>query len=453
MTNGTFRRPSIFPGLLLILLGVLFLLARFNPEFRLWHEIWRFSPVLLVLWGVAKLFDTLQAQRTNEQKPAMLTGGEAALLILVLAVLGGMTVISHIRDKHPDMSLDIGMFNQDASTVQEVPAKTIPKGAHVSISTTRGDIHVHASDEDSEVRVSATKSAHGASESAAKDRVNSVDVVIDSANGGYTVHPVSQDDSHGNVRVDLDISVPSNVVLAATTQHGDVEISGVAGAVAATSGEGNVQVHDSGSDVAARIMRGDARVLNSAGNVSVSGHGTEIEITDVKGDATVNGEFYGPIRVRNVAKTAHYTSQHGEIQVAKLTGLLELDSGSLEISDAGGAVKIATSEKSIDVENVAGKLSIVDRNSAIRVGYDDPPKEEINIANSSAGVDLTLPSEASFEINAVSTGGRADSDFEGAMINTTNDGGNGKIMGRAGTGGPKITIVTSYGKISLRKGS
>jgi hypothetical protein len=453
VTNGPFRRPSIFPGLLLILLGILFLLARFNPEFRLWHEIWRFSPVLLVLWGVAKLFDTFQASRTHEERPPMLTGGEAALLILVVAVLGGMTVISHIREAHPDMKLDIGMFNEDSSTVQELPAKTIPKGAHVAISTTRGDIHVHGSDDDTEIRVSATKAAHGASESAAKERIDSVDVVIDSANGGYTVHPVNQDDSHGNVRVDLEISVPSSVVLAATTQHGDVQISGVDGAVAATSGQGNVEVHDSGSDVAAQISQGDVRVTNATGTVSVAGKGTEIEITDVKGDANVRGEFYGPIRVRNVAKNTHYSSQKAEIQVTKLTGLLELDAGSIDVSDAGGAVKITTSDKDIDVENVAGKLTIADHNSAVRVGYDDPPKEEINIANSSAAVDLTLPTEATFEINAVSTGGKADSDFEGSMINTTNDGGNGKIMGRVGTGGPKITIATSYGQISLRKGS
>ena len=90
----------------------------------------------------------------------------------------------------------------------------------------------------------------------------------------------------------------------------------------------------------------------------VTGQGSEIEITDVMGDANVTGEFYGPIRVRNVAKNTHYSSQKAEIQVVKLTGLLELDSGSIEVSDVAGAAKLTTSEKDIDVENVAGKLTI-----------------------------------------------------------------------------------------------
>ena len=92
-------------------------------------------------------------------------------------------------------------------------------------------------------------------------------------------------------------------------------------------------MHDSGSDVSATIAKGDARIMNVKGSVRVGGRGSEIEVTDVAGDAIVSGEFYGPIRVRNVAKNTHYTSQKADVQLVHLTGLLEFDSGNIEVSD------------------------------------------------------------------------------------------------------------------------
>jgi len=58
VTNGGAQRSSIFSGLLLIVLGVLFLLARFHPDLRIWHLFWHFWPVLIILWGIAKLGTT-----------------------------------------------------------------------------------------------------------------------------------------------------------------------------------------------------------------------------------------------------------------------------------------------------------------------------------------------------------------------------------------------------------
>ena len=452
MTNGPFQRSSIFPGLLCILLGVLFLLARFNPDFRLWHVIWRFWPLLLIVWGVAKLIDNFAAQRTHENRPPLLTGGEAALLILIFFTLAGMSVLSRVRERHPDMDIDIGMFNQDATAMQELPSQAIPAGAHVTIHTDRGDVNVHAAD-DNDLRVSASKTAHGASENAAQERVNIVDVRVEKTADGYLIHPTNQDDARARVKVDLEITLPKSCVVTVNSGHGDINVAGIAGAVTAVSNQGNIEVHDSGSDVNATVAKGDARIMNVKGSVRVSGRGSEIEVTDVAGDAIVSGEFYGPIRVRNVTKNTHYTSQKADVQLVHLTGLLEFDSGNIEVSDVAGSAELVTQDKDIDAENVAGKLQINDKNGTVKVGDSEPPREDINITNASGAVELTLPAKSNFEINAVSTSGEADSDFDDPTINTSNDNGNGKIMGRVGSSGPKISIVTSYGSISLRKSS
>ncbi len=103
MSNGGPQRSSIFSGLLLIVLGILFLLARFHPNLGIWHLFWRFWPVLIILWGIAKLVDHMSAERAGESRPPLLTGGEAALLLLIVFVLAGMGIYTKIRAKHPDM--------------------------------------------------------------------------------------------------------------------------------------------------------------------------------------------------------------------------------------------------------------------------------------------------------------------------------------------------------------
>ena len=70
MTEGRHQRRSIFPGLLLIVLGAIFLLHRFDPAFGVGHLIRVYWPLLIILWGVAKLIDHFAAQSTGQSAPS-----------------------------------------------------------------------------------------------------------------------------------------------------------------------------------------------------------------------------------------------------------------------------------------------------------------------------------------------------------------------------------------------
>src|SRR5215831_14596605 len=56
-----YRPRPIFPGLALILIGTLLLVARLHPGMNLFYVITRFWPVLLILWGVSKLIERIGA--------------------------------------------------------------------------------------------------------------------------------------------------------------------------------------------------------------------------------------------------------------------------------------------------------------------------------------------------------------------------------------------------------
>jgi hypothetical protein len=449
VSNDGQTRGSIFSGVLLILLGILFLAARAHPDLRIWHAFWHYWPVLIILWGFAKLIDHLSAQQSGRTRPPLVTGPEAALMVLVVLLLGGMGIYSKIRERNPDLEINWNMFHEKASQNVDVPAKNIPAGSHVTLTTLRGDINCHAGD-GNELRVNGNETAAENSESAAQDRLKDVRVVIEQTRDGYySVHPINQE-AGGSVTVDLDITLPKDVSVTATTNHGDISISGITGKATATTQHGDVEIHNTNSDVTAELTKGAVRINDIAGNVHITGRGDEVDVSDVTGDMSIEGEFFGPVTIRNVSKTTRYVSQKADITLEHMTGRLELESGQIEISDVTGAAKIRTSNKDLDVENVGGRLEIADVHGDIKVGYAQAPTQEISISNESGEVELTLPSKSNFQISASSKGGEVESDFDGS---SDTEGDTPRFNAKIGTGVPKIQINTSYGAIHIRKSS
>ena len=84
------RRRSFAGPVVLIIVGVVFLLG--NMHLLSWSSlgIWfaHYWPVLLILWGVIKLAEHMQAQRTGQRAPGIGAGG---ILLVVLIVIGGLT--------------------------------------------------------------------------------------------------------------------------------------------------------------------------------------------------------------------------------------------------------------------------------------------------------------------------------------------------------------------------
>jgi DUF4097 and DUF4098 domain-containing protein YvlB len=450
VSNGRCQRSSIFSGVLLIVVGVLFLMHSFVPGFEIGRLFWRYWPLLLIIWGIAKLYDHIAAQRTGEAKPGLLSGGEVGLILLVLVLVGAAAVSSRIHSAG-GRSILFGpedWFAKTVSASQELPTQPIKPGALVSISTGHGNITVHPGEGD-ELRVVVNKSATASSEKEAQRRLEAATAVVHEVAGGYEVRPQAGDE--GSVRLDLELQVPKQVSISARTDHGDISISDLAGPITASSQKGSVEIHGTEGDVNVELQHGDARITSVRGNLRLSGHGNEVEIEEIAGDASIEGEFYGPVRVRNVAKTTRFASSRTDLTIVQLTGQLECDSRSMEISDVAGSLNLATKERDITLENIAGRIHVVARHGDIQVRFQQPPRDEVEITNDSGGIDVSLPGKSSFEISASSHSGHIENDFEAPTLKAVDEHNVSKLEGQYGPHGPKITLATSYGSISLRK--
>jgi DUF4097 and DUF4098 domain-containing protein YvlB len=452
MSNGRRRSPSLFSGIVLILIGVLFLLHYFRGDFpSLWELLTRWWPLLLILWGVVRLIERMAPRQPGETPPPAVRGGEILLVLAVCALIGAVALREWIPRHVPGNDLP-GMLGANKYTYDvDVAPKPAPPGAHITVRTTHGSITVRTEDT-AQILVTAKKTIRTWDDGEAQRLAAPVTVVIEQTGESFDVHPQGQ---AGNERVgvDLEVRVPRKAVLTVRDEHGDIQVNGAEGSLSVNGQHGNVEIRDS-SDVSVDMNRGDVKVSDTKGNVKISGTGDQVEVLNASGSMTLNGEFFGPIRAEKIAKGVRYVAQRTDLTVSQLSGHLETGSGNLEVFDAPGNVILQTSSKDITMENVTGKLQIVNRAGNIELRFLQPPKEDVTVTNESAGINLTMPSNSSFEIQADSHSGAVECEFTGDSLKQANDDqGNGHLAGKIGARGPKIILKTTYGSISIHKSS
>ncbi len=68
------HRDSLIWGIILIVLGGIFLLEQFDID--VWDQVWRFWPVILIIWGANKLHLGLKERRERAEVPGPDKGHE-----------------------------------------------------------------------------------------------------------------------------------------------------------------------------------------------------------------------------------------------------------------------------------------------------------------------------------------------------------------------------------------
>jgi len=439
------RSSGLFSGLVLITVGVI-LLLHFNGHLDLGQFFTRWWPLLIVFWGMVKLYERTAGRRFGGGGGGI-TGGEVVLVIGMLALLGTVVAVDYTKEKFGE-AIEIPGDNYGFDL--DVAPKAIPANAHVLVRTNRGDITVRASD-DAQIQVSAKKNVRTWSETEAGRIAKPVTVEISQNGDSYEVHPSGYDQSDARISVDMEVAVPKKSPLVVKTDKGDVMISDLLADVSVADQNGDVEVRGTRGDVSVEMKKGDVKVSGTKGDVKISGKGGEIEVNDAMGSLTVDGDFYGPVRADKVLKGVRMVSARTDLTVSALAGHLEAGSGNLDLIDAPGNVNLRTRDTEISLENPGGKVVIDNRNAQTTVRFSLVPKDDVQITNSSAGISLTIPGSSSFEIVADCRNCDIESEFPGLGV-TKSEAGDSHLAGKYGSGkGPKITLKTSYGNIELRR--
>jgi hypothetical protein len=450
MANIRRRGSSLFPGLLLLFVGLLLLLHNYRGV-SIRDVIGHWWPLILIFWGAIKLYERMAASRSGDQGASTITAGEVFLVLGLLSLLGIVVAVDFGRENLPGRVREWGNnFDFDL----EVAPKPVPVDARITIRNARGNISVRPSD-DAQIRTSGKKNAKAWNEGDAQKFADRVGIEIVQNGDSYEVRPTGEGAGDSRVSFDLDVAVPKKASLTVRNEKGDITVTDMAKPVSVTNGVGDVEVRGTGGDVSIDTRKGDIKVSDTKGNVKIAGHGGEINVSGATGGLTIDGEFYGSIRADKVAKGVRFISRRTDLTLSQLAGHMEASPGHLEIFDAPGNLNLRTQDD-ITLENAGGKVKIDNRRGNVDVRFSFLPKEDIEINNASAGITLSLPESASFDIVADCHSGDIESEFQADSLKLTSGTGSGDshLEGKYGSGhGPKIILKTSYGSIALRRTS
>jgi hypothetical protein len=112
------RRRSLIGPLVLVGLGLLLLYSSVRSNWSPWEVIFRYWPVILIAWGLGKIWDHLRTREGGEEAPpSRFTGGELGMAIALVALVVLAFVHKPIREGVGNYRFQQAVAAQGAKTV------------------------------------------------------------------------------------------------------------------------------------------------------------------------------------------------------------------------------------------------------------------------------------------------------------------------------------------------
>jgi hypothetical protein len=460
MSPVLYRRGSFVWALILIAIGIIFLLQNFNPAIHPWEILAKYWPVLIIVWGISKLVDYLQARAHPETTPPPIFSGTDVILLILILILG--TLISHLvlapwnqwRSEWGVHWSDNAWHNPFLNSYSYTRNLSESTGQHLHfiVSNERGDVEVQGTDAGG-IDAVMKETVRAANDQDAAKISRELPLSILNQNGTYVLRPDfgSLPNNGDSVRLDLALRVPRGTSAEITARDGDIFLSGLTGKQLLTARGGDVHVTDVQGAVQVQQSGGSADIRGVKGAVDVSGRGGDVEVANASGQVTVNGEFTGLVRFLQLPRGLQFTSSRTRLATKSLAGKLEMQMGSLEAANVGGPLEISTSHKDISIEQFRSALTISDEGANIVLQAATPPTQPIVVNSKNGDIQLSLPPSSKFVMDASSKRGQVDSDFSSSSLVVQSQGEEPSIKGTYGKGGPTIRLFTTYGTVHLMR--
>jgi len=274
----------------------------------------------------------------------------------------------------------------------------LAKDGKVSLRNISGDITVQSWSKD-DVKINALKISKASSLEKAKENAGEVTIEVtkeDNTVRIYTEYPKGSFKSL-NVSVNYQLNIPSQASVKVKSVSGDMTLVEIGGAVEVEVVSGDIEVSKADKGVDCTAVSGD------------------LELKDITGNADLN-------------------TVSGDITLEGLRGSLDVEtvSGDVEMSGVSGA------------EVVKGKVL----SGSIVYQGDINPDGKYSLKSHSGRIEMLLPSDSAFDVEAKTFSGKIVSDFDitvSGKIEKT------QLQGTVSGGGASVTLKTFSGNIYLKK--
>ncbi len=448
------KRRSLAGPLILILIGALFLGENLYPGWITFRWMATYWPFLLIAWGLLRLIEIVYWRLTSRPVPPKGVSGGEWVLVVLICMVGTAFFLVHRR--LPDLprivigDSGIEMFGETYDyPIQE--AKSTAKAARIVIDNVRGNTRIVGADTQ-EIKVGGRRTIRAFSKSAA-DNANSGNTLTLTPEGDQLVIRTAPGAGiPGDMRIstDLEITVPRGISVQGSGRAGDFDILNIDGSVDINGTVGGVRLQGIAGNARVDVRRSDiVRAVNVKGNVDVLGSGKDVELENIGGTVNINGSYSGEFLCRNLAKPLLFQSGNTELKVESVPGQFNLTLADFTGKNLAGPIRLTTRTRDVSLQNFQGEVVIAVERGDINLSPDRPPTAQIDASTGNGNLEVTLPPDAKFEVTGTARRGEVTNAF-GDSIRITKEGAGSAVTGGTGKG-PKISLKTDRGEISLRK--
>jgi DUF4097 and DUF4098 domain-containing protein YvlB len=450
-----YRGGSILGPVLLISVGLIFLLIHMgnlsHEAVFFWYSHW--WPLILLVGGAILLAEwAFERSRPADQRTYYRGRGGVVTLLMLICLPGialnisrdHTNIFAHGFSVNPD---NIDEFLGDRHESDQSIDQVFPVGSTLNVSNPRGEVNITGNSEDGQIHIAVHKQVYTRSDSDANSKSERLTPNLTNSGSSYTLTLPTVD----GARADLTIRVPAMTQSTVTVDRGNITANSLKSALTVTANHGDIETNAIGGAVMAHINNKDSNfnARGITGPVSLEGDCRDVDIADVTGPVSLNGDFFGKTHFEHINGPVRFHTSRTDFQFARLDGEVDLTHGELSADQILGPVSLATNNYNVTLERVSGDVSVTTSNGKVDL-VGAPPIGNVTIQNRNGEVNVTVPEQAHFTVQAEARDGDVDTDLP---LSKTSQGSTNWLNGTIGAGGSLIRINTTQNDISLKKGA
>lgn len=499
------RKPrSPLVGMLLIIVGVLFLVARFQPGLNALQVYGRYWLLLLAVYASVELVRFYSHRHTEGPPPRVFTPVRV-LVVLVIVFTGVLanrvaskpSVISALRLSGFLNGLRDSVVGEAyAFTDQQVVSANVRQGTKVTINNSYGNVKVTGGG--SALKATLVKAVRGWSQDDARKVADRIRLMVSQGDDGLTI-TTNRDQVDGQYTTDIQVEVPSYANVSITDSYGSITASGIQEGLTAKASHGEANLTDikgdvnlalSYYDITAARVDGDvtvtgarqARISSVTGALNLSGSNGGVDVRDISGEVRVDAAFsrivaqgldqnaelktehasvdvsragdvivnapHSDVHARNINGDLRILSSSSNLQLSSITGDLQIDAEqcSVNADDVRGTVAIKTSHGDVAVKNFYEGVRVETSYHDVVLQAAGDPAGDIVVQNNHGQIKLVLPRSSQFRLDAQSASGQIQPIGFGELGERVRE----SLIAALGSDGPSIKLRTSFKNIIIQ---
>lgn len=499
------RKPrSPLVGMLLIIVGVLFLVARFQPGLNALQVYGRYWVLLLAVYASVELVRFYSHRHAEGLPPRVFT--PMRVLVVLMIVCSGVlanrvaskpSVISALRLPGFLNGLRDSVVGEAyAFTDQQVVSTNIRQGTKVTITNSYGDVKVTGGG--TVLKATLVKGVRGWSQDDARKVADRIRLIVSQVDDGLTI-TTNRDQVDGQYTTDIQVELPSYANVSIADSYGSITASGIEEGLTAKASYGQAELNDikgdvnlalSYYDIIASKVDGDvtvtgarrARISSVTGALNLSGSNGDVDVRDIAGELRVEAPFskivaqgidqnaqlktehasvdvsragdvivnapHSDVRARNIDGDLRIASSNSSLQLSSISGDLQIDAEqcSVNADDVRGTVAIKTSHGNVAVKNFYEGVRVETSYRDVMLQPSGDPAGDIVVQNNHGQIRLVLPQSSQFRLDAQSASGQIQPIGFGELGERVRE----SLVAALGSDGPSIKLRTSFKNIIIQ---